>query len=146
MSKTSFRSYRTYNSTKNKAKENYKYSLNKAKSFFISTLRDRSITSTFIVGKEVYNIRDKDSNKVLGFLGYLVFLNKLNSLVNYITRKALEFKLKNFIIILNYALENKFYYIIYNSNSITKEEFLNSSIELRREFTLFKNYFLSKER
>jgi len=81
----------------------------------------------------------------MGYLGYLVSLDKLNSLVTFIIKRALEANNNNFIILLNYSLENKYYYLIYNNSTISKEEFLSSKIDFRREFTTFKNYFLKKE-
>lgn len=126
------------------ANPSFKLGLKKANSFFKETLRDSSITSTYILGKEVYNIRDRASNRVIGYLGYLVSLDKLTSLINFIARKALEANNNSFIILLDFKLENKYYYLIYNKGTIVKEEFISSKVDFRREFTKYKNSFLNK--
>lgn len=123
--------------------KDYSLLLNKANSFFKTKLGDNSITSTYLLGKEVYNIRDIESNRVLGYLGNLVNLEKLNSLVFYIIKKALESRNSNFIIILNYIKEDKFYYLTYNNNRVIKEEFLSSTIDLQIEFYNFKAKFFN---
>lgn len=65
------------------------YNTTIARRFLEENLSSLALTSTYILGKNVYNIRDKASNKVVGFLGYLVSSTKLPSLVNYIYKKGI---------------------------------------------------------
>ena len=64
------------------------YNTTLAKEFFKETLSSLLLTFTYTLGKNVFNIRDLASNKVVGFLGYLASYNKLPSLVNYIYSKG----------------------------------------------------------
>ena len=86
----------------------------RANSFFKAILRDNSITSTISIGKEVYNIKDKESSVTLGYLGFLVNKDKLNSLSSYIINLGLKFNLVTFFIIISYPLENKYLYLKVN--------------------------------
>ena len=72
-----------------KSYKNLNYSATIARSFLKENLSSLALTSTYLLGKNVYNIRDKASNKVVGFLGYLVSYRKLPSLVNYIYKKGI---------------------------------------------------------
>lgn len=79
--------------------------------FIKNILRDSSITSTRVIGKEVYTIKFRDYNKYIGYLGFLVNKSKLDSLASYILNLGLKYKLSRFFIIISYPLENKFYYL-----------------------------------
>jgi hypothetical protein len=83
----------------------------RASSFFKTILRDNSILSTTSIGKEVYNIKDKETSIILGYLEFLVNKEKLNSLSSYIINLGLKFNLVNFFVIISYPLENKYLYI-----------------------------------
>jgi len=72
-----------------KGYNNLTYNTTIARRFLKDNLSSLSLTSTYILGKNIYNIRDKASNKVVGFLGYLVSYSKLPSLVNYIYKKGI---------------------------------------------------------
>lgn len=111
---------------------------NRANNFYKYTLRDSSIISTSLLGKEVYNIKLKDSSTTLGYLGFLPNYSKVESLSSYIIKLGLDFKLKSFIIILNYTRRKQFLFIIIKDNSIYKEEWLDSPRELAREVIRFK--------
>ena len=71
-----------------KGYNNLNYNTAIARRFLKDNLSSLPLTSTYTLGKNVYNIRDKASNKVVGFLGYLVSYSKLPSLVNYIYKKG----------------------------------------------------------
>ena len=90
---------------------NKENSIIRATSFFKTILRNNSIISTTFIGKEVYNIKDKETSIMLGYLGFLVNKEKLNSLSSYIINLGLKFNLVNFFIIISYPLENKYLYI-----------------------------------
>lgn len=139
MSSTSFKKASSFNYKKN-FKDNYSKEFSKATSlrnslssknsstltranyFLKSTLKDYSTISTFKVGKEVYNLRDKETNKVIGYLGFLLSKEKLNSLSSFIINLASKYSNNNFIVIINYTLENKFYYLTSINNTIIEGE------------------------
>ena len=64
------------------------YNTLEAKEFIKNNLSSLSLISTYTIGRKVYNLRDLESNKVVGFLAYLVNYNKLPSLVNYIYNRS----------------------------------------------------------
>lgn len=64
------------------------YNTTIAKDFIKENLPNLSLISTYVLGNKVFNLRDKESNKVIGFLAYLVSYNKLTSLVNYVFNKS----------------------------------------------------------
>lgn len=111
---------------------------NRANNFYKYTLRDSSILATSLLGKEVYNIKLKDSSTTLGYLGFLPSYSKVESLSSYIIKLGLDFKLNSFIIILSYVKEKRSLFIIIKNNTIIKEEWLDSSRELAREVIRFK--------
>ena len=74
--------------TTSKGYNSLNYSTTLSRRFLKENLSSLALTSTYTLGKNVYNIRDKASNKVVGFLGYLVSYSKLPSLVNYIYKKG----------------------------------------------------------
>ena len=74
--------------TTSKGYNSLKYSTTISRRFLKENLSFLALTSTYTLGKNIYNIRDKASNKVVGFLGYLVSYSKLPSLVNYIYKKG----------------------------------------------------------
>ena len=127
-------------------KDNKINSVIRATTFFKTTLRDNSILSTTSIGKEVYNIKDKETSIILGYLGFLVNKEKLNSLSSYIINLGLKFNLVNFFVIISYPLENKYLYIkVYKGISFLGE-WLSSSRDLSLEFIKFKNSFLNRTR
>src|SRR5690348_5764952 len=83
--------------------------LSKANSFLYTLLKDTSLISTYKLGKEVYNIRDKASNKVIGFLGSLVSFKKLRSLSSFIKNKARKLGIKSYFIIIKNINNNNIY-------------------------------------
>jgi len=119
-------------------------SLKRANTFIRKNLKDFTTISTFKLGKEVYNLRDKDSNKVIGYLGYLVAKEKLASLSSFIANIGLKANNSNFIIIIYYALENKYYSLTIINSTIREGEWLSSTKEISKEFTIFKNRLLGK--
>ena len=74
--------------TTSKGYNSLNYSTTISRRFLKENLSSLVLTSTYTLEKNVYNKRDKASNKVVGFLGYLVSYNKLSSLVNYIYKKG----------------------------------------------------------
>ena len=118
----------------------------RANSFFKAILRDNSITSTISIGKEVYNIKDKESSITLGYLGFLVNKDKLNSLSSYIINLGLKFNLVTFFIIISYPLENKYLYLKVNRGISSLGEWVHSPRDLTQEFAKFKNSFLNRNR
>jgi len=125
---------------------NKENSIIRATSFFKTILRNNSIISTTSIGKEVYNIKDKETSIMLGYLGFLVNKEKLNSLSSYIINLGLKFNLVNFFIIISYPLENKYLYIKVYKGISSLGEWLSSSRDLSLEFTKFKNSFLNRIR
>ena len=126
-----------YNIYKNK---NYK----KANYFFKTILEDSNIISTYKVGLEVYNIRDKTSNKVIGFLGYLISLEKLKSLTSYILNIVKKYKLKEYIILIKTIYNNKIYFI--TSIDTSKSEFwLLNNKDIKEEFYKYKTIILNNK-
>ena len=129
------------------SRNNFKYSkldlsssrVTRALYFYRTILRDNTITSTSSIGKEVYNIKDKASSKNIGYLGFLVNKDKLDSLSSYILNLGLKFNSSNFFIIISYNLENKFYYLKVNRNRVESKEWLSSSKDLSLEFRRFKS-------
>lgn len=124
--------------------KSYNELVKKANYFYSTTLEDTSIISTYLLGKKVYNIRHKKSNKVLGYLAYLVSIDRLESLVNYILRKALENYTKVFTIIIYYSKEDRYFFITKDLNS-TREEELTLE-EIKKSFKSFKERSLSRFR
>ena len=137
---------RQYYNSKAFNKVNKVNSFIRANSFFKTILRDNSIISTTSIGKEVYNIKDKDTSIMRGYLGFLVNKEKLNSLSSYIINLGLKFNLVNFFIIISYPLENKYLYIKVYKGISSLGEWLSSSRDLSLEFTKFKNSFLNRIR
>lgn len=82
------------------------YNTSLARSFIKENLPNLPLTSTYTLGKKVYNIRDIESNKVVGFLGYLVSYNKLPSLVSFLYKKGTY----NICIIISYRAYALKYY------------------------------------
>lgn len=115
----------------------------RAISFFKTNLKDNSIKSTTKLGKEVYNIKDKVSNRDLGYLGFLVNLEKLDSLSSYILNLGLKYNNSNFIILIYYALDNSYYYYKIINKVVSYSEHISSSRDLSLEFRKFKLYLLN---
>ena len=129
-----------YNSFNKYNKKPNLYSINK---YFHNTLEDTSITSTYRVGNEVYNIRDKSSNKILGFIGYLTSKNKLDSLARFITNITIKYKLKEYIIIIRTKDSNLNYIITKINNNIKKAFWLFNKEDLKESFYNYKTIILN---
>jgi hypothetical protein len=119
--------------------------LEKPNKFLSTIIKDSSIISTYIIGKEVYNIRDKASNKAIGYLGYLVSKDRLKSLIGFILNKALSANKLSFIILIYYPKEDSIYYLIYNKK-IRKEGYIVDLKDFKREFNYFKRITIKRNR
>ena len=86
--------------------------LTRARYFIKNILKDNSIITTTSLGKEVYNLKIKESLITIGYLGYLVNRKKLNSLISYLINLGGQYNLKDFFILISYPLEEKFFYLI----------------------------------
>lgn len=118
----------------NKASNKSSIKLTRANLFLKEVIKDSSIITTTSLGKEVYNLKIKDSPITIGYLGYLVNKEKLSNLTSYLFNLGEQFNLKDFFIIINYSLEGKFYYYAINNGRITFKECVDNSKDLSIAF------------
>lgn len=118
------------------------YALHRPTTFFRNILRDTSVISTVTVGKGVFNIKDIDTGRHLGYLAFLVSKEKLDSLCSYILNRGLNYNSNYFFIIIHYALDNKFYYLKVHKGIVQYSEWLSSKEDMAREFNKFKGVIL----
>lgn len=116
--------------------------LTRAKLFLSNTLRDSTLITTALLRKEVYNIKDKNSPTTIGYLGYLVNKDKLDSLTSYLMNLGEKHMLQDYFIIINYSLDNKFFYAIIHQGVISYKEWVSNN-DLSIAFQGFKNRQLS---